>query len=291
MTGESYVLINGVRHWVRRAGDGNGGVPLVVVHGGPGGTIYDFERLTGPALEAFVSVVYYEQRGSGRTDQPADCAYSMQLLVEDVEQLRQHLGVPRICLLGISFGGDLAAEYTVAHPEHVQKLILHGTGLSGPLAQSPQPAGFDAVAPDDQIRTAIRTAYQRGGPDAVWDVVDRETVDRFLFHQPGSARRVRHLWEEGGIVNTGKMAAALAKLPAREVPLIDQVAALDVPTLILIGLWDRNAGLDACRDLASRLPRARLRIFDNSAHFPNVDEPDRYVEEIKSFLADDVTPA
>ncbi|WP_165547396.1 alpha/beta fold hydrolase [Kribbella sindirgiensis] len=279
------MVLNGVRHWVRVVGDPRAGTPIVVVHGGPGGYIYDFERLTGPALEQLGPVVYYEQRGSGRSD-PAE-RYAVPLLVDDLEQLRRHLGLPRITLLGISFGGDLAAEYTVAHPDRVDRLILQGTALAGPLTPSPWGAGFEAVAASDEMRAAIRTAVADEGPGAVWDVVDRPTVDRFLFHQPAAARRVRELWAESGLINTGEMAAALAKEPPRSVPLVDELAALDVPVLVLIGFWDRNAGVDACRDLATRLPGARLRVFDESAHFPNVEEPERYVAEIAAFLHTD----
>jgi proline iminopeptidase len=226
--------------------------------------------------------VYYEQRGSGRSDQGGQ--YAVPLLVDDLEQLRRHLGVPRITLLGISFGGELAAEYAVVHPDRVDRLILQGTGLAGPITPSPWGSGFEAVATSDEMRAAIRTAAAESGPRAVWDVVDRPTIDRFLFHQPAAAKRVRELWAESGLINTGEMAAALAKEPPRSVPLADELAALDVPVLVLIGLWDRNAGVDACRDLATRLPRAQLRVFDESAHFPNVEEPERYVAEIAAFL-------
>lgn len=188
-------------------------------------------------------------------------------------------------LLGISFGGELAAEYTVAYPERVDRLILQGTALAGPLTPSPWAAGFEAVATDDKMRSAIRAAVQESGPHAAWDVVDRETIDRFLFHQPGSAKKVRDLWEASGLINTGELAADLARQPARGVPLLDQLADLDVPVLILVGFWDRNAGVDACRDLATRLPHAQLRVFEGSAHFPNVEEPDRYVGEVTAFLA------
>jgi proline iminopeptidase len=280
--GESQVVLNGVRHWVRVV-DEVAGTTLVVVHGGPGGFVYDFERLTGPSLEQLCPVVYYEQRGCGRSD--GDGRYDVPLLVDDLEQLRRHLGLERMALLGISFGGELAAEYTVAYPDHVAGLILQGTGLAGPLTPSPWPSGFEAVAPDDEMRTAIRAAVAASGPRAVWDVVDRPTVDRFLFHQPATAQRVRELWEQSGLTNTGEMAAALAKGPQRALPLAAELAAVDVPVLVLVGLWDRNAGVDACRDLATRLPNARLRVFENSAHFPNAEEPDRYVAEIAGFLA------
>jgi proline iminopeptidase len=282
---EFHLPINGVRHWVRTVGDVHAGTPLVVIHGGPGGFIYDFEQLTGPALEQLGPVVYYEQRGSGRSDRPPDGRYSIPLLVDDLEQLRRHLGVRRMALLGISFGGELAAEYTVAYPEHVHKLILQGTGLAGPLTPSPWPAGFEAVATDNEMRAAIRTAVEQSGPRAAWDVVDRATVDRFLFHNPASAKTVRALWAESGLVNTGELSAALAEQPPRPIPLVDELAALDLPVLILIGLWDRNAGVDACRDLATRLPQAQLCVFDDSAHFPNVEEPGRYVNAVAAFLA------
>jgi proline iminopeptidase len=281
--GESYVVLNGTRHWVRVVGDAAARTPLVVVHGGPGGFVYDFERLTGPSLEALGPVVYYEQRGCGRSD--GDGRYGVPLLVDDLEQLRQRLGLQRIALLGISFGGELAAEYTVAYPDRVAGLILQGTALAGPLTPSPWGSGFEAVAADDEMRTAIRAAVAESGPRAVWDVVDRATVDRFLFHQPAAARRVRELWEESGLINTGEMAAALAKQPPRPVPLVDELAAVEVPVLVLVGFWDRNAGVDACRDLATRLPDAELRVFGESAHFPNVEEPDRYAAEIAAFLS------
>ncbi|WP_427886918.1 alpha/beta fold hydrolase [Kribbella sp. GL6] len=281
---ESYVMANGVRHWVRIVGDVRAKTPVVVVHGGPGGFAYDFERLTGPRLERLGPVVYYEQRGSGRSAAPVDGEYAVPVLVDDLEQLRRQLGLPRMVLLGISFGGELAAEYAVAYPERVDGLILQGTALAGPLSVSPWPGGFEAVAADAAMRTAIRAAVDRSGPRAVWDVVDRETTDRFLFHQPEVGRRVRELWAESGLVNTGAMAAAVAAQPARAVPLADDLAAVDLPVLILIGLWDRNAGVDGPRDLATRLPRAHLCVFANSAHFPNAEEPEQYVEEVERFL-------
>jgi len=95
-----------------------------------------------------------------------------------------------MALLGISFGGDLAAEYAVAYPEYVDRLILQGTALAGPLAPSTWGSGFEAVATNDDMRTAIRAAVEQSGPRAAWDVVDRATIDRFLFHQPATAKRV-----------------------------------------------------------------------------------------------------
>ncbi len=104
--------------------------PLVIIHGGPGGHVYNFERTIGPQLEAFTTVIYYEQRGCGRSDQPLDpYTYSIEMLVSDLDELRQALGLDRINLLGFSFGGELALEYALAHPEHVERLIVQSPSL------------------------------------------------------------------------------------------------------------------------------------------------------------------
>ncbi|HVX47276.1 MAG TPA: alpha/beta fold hydrolase [Mycobacteriales bacterium] len=272
--------INGVEHWVRRAGPTTG-TPLVVLHGGPGGTIYDFEKVAGPLLEEHCPVVYYEQRGSGRSDPPSDGAYSIELLVSDLEQLRQQLGIQSMALLGISFGGQLACEYAVAHPERVRALILNGFGAPGPLAVSPQPAAFDAVTTDEILRARIRECDTA---DDIWAIVDQPTVNRFLFRRPESAVRVRELWTESGTVNTGAMAAALADQPPRERPLIDDLAELEIPILALIGLYDRNAGVDACRDLVTRVHDGHLVVFDGSAHFPHIEQTGDYIRAIAEFL-------
>jgi len=272
--------VNGVRHWVLTVGLRPGVCPLVVVHGGPGGTIYDFERLTGPLLEPHVPVVYYEQRGSGRSDEPGDGSYSIHALVADLLGLLDVLDIDRAALLGISFGGELAAEFAVAHPDRVCALILAGCAIRGPLAQSPQPAGFDAIAANADLRAAIRAR-----PDVVWDLVDQATVDRFLFHHPDTARQVRALWGESGLINTGKMAAALAAAPVRAVPLIDELASCSIPTLAIVGLWDRNYGVDAVRDMVTRLDDAGLLVLQDSAHFPNLEEPDAFCQAVLHHVA------
>jgi proline iminopeptidase len=261
----------------------------VVLHGGPGGTVYDFERLAGPRLESRLDrpVLYYEQRGSGRSDAPLDGAYSVPLLVDDLDRLRAALGIARMALLGISFGAELAASYAVAHPDRVDWLALEGpAGLGGPLAGDPKPPGFDAVARDAGQRARILAAAA-SDPGAVWGEVDRETVDRFLFHRPEAAGRVRALWDElaarVGTVNSGAMRAALERQPPRARPLVDELAELDPPTLILTGLWDRNVGVDLARDLATRLGRARLAVFEESAHFPSIEETERFVREVAEF--------
>lgn len=290
--GERRIVLNGVEHWVRVAGAKQGTIPLVIIHGGPGGNVYTFERTIGPALERFTTVAYYDQRGSGRSSAPFDKAdYRMPTLVSDLEALRAALGTERMNVLGFSFGALIAMEYAIAHPGRVEHLILQSApdGDYRRLA-AVQTWGFQAVSADErreQIRALaskpITSPMER--MNALWNLADQETVDRFLFHKPEAAALNRKLWQESGLTNTGLMAAAIfADENSRAMPLVDELHRVKADTLILVGEYDRNVGIDMERDLASRFARARLVILKDSAHFPDIEHPVAYADAVREQL-------
>ena len=297
--GENLIELNGVRHWTRIAGAALATTPLVIVHGGPGGHLYNFEHTIGPALEAFTTVIYYEQRGCGRSDQPPDpYTYSIELLISDLDELRAALQLDQINLLGFAFGGELTLEYALAQPHRVGRLIVQapslgrrvgGPGLFDEHTACVQLHGFQLVAYGEVARRVRDIAASdetiTARLDRVWQAVDTETVDRLLFHNHAAARLNRRLWSESGLINTGHMLAALTQQTAA-VSLLDRLPALDVPALVLAGLYDRNIGVEACRDVAARLPQARLVIFEHSAHFPDMEEPEKYAATVRAFLAE-----
>ena len=284
--GEFRVVVNGIDHWCRIAGAEHQTVPLVVVHGGPGGNLYNFERTIGPLLEEFATVLYYEQRGCGRSGPPErPDAYSLELLVADLEALRGRLGLDRIALLGFSFGGELALAYAVAHPGRVERLILQAPSVYDPERGAlVQLYGFQAVA-TGALKEQIAVLLAADGPaesqlEQVWGLVDQETVDRFLFCSPTAAALNRNLWQESGLVNTGDMRRALSARPKEPLDL----SRLAIPTLVLVGRHDRNVGVDACRAVSAGIAGARLVVFEESAHFPDIEEPFRYAAAVRQFL-------
>lgn len=294
--------LNGVEHWYRVASAGRRTVPIVVIHGGPGGHVYTFERTIGPALETFATVVYYEQRGCGRSGLPEDpTAYSIPALVSDLEALRRELGLDKIIPLGFSFGGELALEYCLAHPKRVVRLVLQapsvptaGFFLRDERIAIVQLFGFRMSARGataDKVRAILaEDAPAEERLAEVWTSVDTETVDRFLFHDQDVACMNRHLWEEFARMLATKgtaqqeMIAALAANPPR-IPLFDRLHLIEAPALVVVGLYDRNIGVESCRDVASLIPNARLEVFEHSAHFPDMEEPDKYAETVRKFLA------
>ena len=287
---EFYVNINGIKHWCRIAGIENRTVPVVIIHGGPGGNNYTFERTIGPLLEKFAAIIYYEQRGSGRSEAPEDKeAYSIPILTSDLANLCDELKLDRIIPLGFSFGGELALEYALTYPTSVEKIVVHA-----PTAMCDnnrilyvQLYGFEQVAKGAikrQIENIIKSDKTIEEKNAkIWEIVDTETVDRLLFRNTELAKKNRKLWEESGLTNSGLMLKALLK-QKNEIPLMERVSRIKVPTLIMTGLYDRNVGIDLSRDFASKIPNSKFVIFEKSAHFPDIEEPEKYARTIKEFI-------
>ncbi|GAA1578899.1 alpha/beta fold hydrolase [Kribbella karoonensis] len=282
------VPAGGVGHWVRVAGAGNGGTPLVLLHGGPGESSYGVERSVGDALAQFVPVVFYDQRGCGRTERPADTStYTMQRLVADLDDLRTALGVERIVPWGVSFGALLAAEYAVAHSNHVDRLVLHAPPIVDPLHPglwTMRPGAVDPLltrAEQTALRTRLDTVTEplERTVAALGAIAQSENAAAFFYHDPSN------IPADDENAPPPNMDVAMALVGNERPELVDDLAALDLPTLILAGLWDRQVGFDVPRDLAARLPQATLEIFQHSAHSIDEEEPARYVESIRKFLA------
>jgi proline iminopeptidase len=288
--GEHIITAGGVAHWVRVAGAANGGVPLVLLHGGPGGNAYSIERSVGERLAEILTVVFYDQRGCGRSERPTDSGtYSVGRLVADLEDLRSSLGIDRIVPWGVSFGCQVAAEYAVAHPDRVDRLVLHAPPIWGPLhpgVWTLRPASIDAVIGSSD-RSKLRAALSELSDPlqrlfaATELLANDDAAARFLYHDPTVTPEREALWAATPAMN---MDLARAMVGTERTGLADDLAALALPTLVMIGLWDRHVGVDIARDLADRLPHGLLRLFERSAHLIDEEEPGRYVAAITDFL-------
>lgn len=116
---------------------GTGSHVVVLIHGGPGLGMAQMLSDFAPLTKYGFRVVYYDQRGVGRSPDPADVDYSPDAYVADLEALRVRLGVQCLDLVGHSWGGAVEALYTAAHPDHVRSLVeINGTPLAdGPFYQ------------------------------------------------------------------------------------------------------------------------------------------------------------
>jgi proline iminopeptidase len=138
-----------LRAWVSKARPG--AATLIVVNGGPGNS----HLAAPPAAELAPQfrVVFYDQRGTGRSGTPRDGAFDVPHQVGDLEALRRRLGAPQVDLLGHSFGGLIAAAYAARYPQHVSRLVLAGA----------VPADASAIPQVDVLIGRRLTALIAGG--------------------------------------------------------------------------------------------------------------------------------
>ncbi|HEY4289992.1 MAG TPA: alpha/beta hydrolase [Puia sp.] len=112
---------DGVKLYVHTAGKGK---PCLFVHGGPGLTSYIFEVTpAAKMIEQKIHMVYFDQRGSGRSSSANDSNYSMKRMERDIEELRTFLKIERWSVMGHSFAGLIVTAYARDYPEKIDALV------------------------------------------------------------------------------------------------------------------------------------------------------------------------
>jgi proline iminopeptidase len=222
-------VLNGVRLYYRVAGLTTAGPPVIYLHGGPGYSSYSFAQTAGKRLETDLQMVYFDQRGSGCSERPWwSGAYSINLLVEDVEALRQKLHAEKISIIGHSFGGTIALEYASKYPEHVLKLVVVDAAIDVPSISELWLTQVEARYPKEWERAqgtqeaqvyaaAERTNDACTASKARFDLVSKalssvnqqEFRDWEQFRDQRTAREQRTIDAQSGLSNTGELSRAM----------------------------------------------------------------------------------
>ncbi len=287
--GEHQAHLNGARISYRIAGIWDGrSAPLVYLAGGPGGNSYVFERSAGPLLEPNHLLVYYDQRGTGRSERPASGDYRIATLVDDIEALRVHLGVPKIAVLGHSFGVLLALEYAALYPGNVEAAILSGGLWNAP--ESCREHGEQLARLHPEAHAAMLSAGQPTDDqwcERVFGALSGEARERFneanMFPNRATLELLNRMEGESGLRNTGELSRAVFRegLLRWRFSGSERVTA---PVLVVGGSLDYAAGPRAQRLLASRLPNARYVEYAGLGHWMFLEDPQRFAADVSRFL-------
>lgn len=115
-----------VNLYIERSGEG---AHCLFVHGGPGEGSLDFQTLGGNSIENFMQMIYFDQRGCARSGGTASDDYSIERMIDDIEEIRKKLGVSKWIVMAHSFGGIIATNYAYKYQKFVEKLILLNSTL------------------------------------------------------------------------------------------------------------------------------------------------------------------
>ncbi|TAM88894.1 alpha/beta fold hydrolase [bacterium] len=246
----------------------------VTIHGGFG---FDHTSLS-PWLDRLASamrVVYYDQRGCGRSSRSGMDALTIGRLRDDVDAVRAHAGAERVTLLGHGWGSCVALEYALAYPERVKCLILvSGTPsfpVEGELREAVLQRGtidavigniHDSSEDDDALARAICNAL----PLLFYDV-ENERVQRLFSHMLWSAPAALQ-WRR--VFNGWSVRRRLAEIAA--------------PTLLLAGEFNTVFPISQSLALYEGIVNSTLEIFGQSGHFPFVEEPEEFFRTVFEWI-------
>jgi proline iminopeptidase len=283
---EGYVDVgNGVRIFYRTAGDGEDVV--VVVHGGPG---FSMEYLAADLsrLSEGRQLIFYDQRGSGRSTLVSDAAdLDAQRFVDDLEALRAYLGLDRLTLLGHSWGAGLAALYASRHPDRLARLVILG-GIPLRHVERDQAierlhAGRDALERERLLARRAAWADDRG--DASLCRAYYEVWYLPFLADSTALRRSQGDFCAGGAEALRNKANVDAHTMASlgDYDLRASLSAVAAPALIVHGSSDVFS-LSSAQAWVTALPDARLLVLEGVGHFPYLEAPDRFFPAVDAFL-------
>ena len=266
---------------------GEGDDVLLLLNGGPG-LPCDYLRDAHTFLvDHGLRVVAFDQLGCGASDRPDDPAlWSISRYVGEVEAVRQALDLGRVTLLGHSWGGWLAIEYTLTHPDAVRSLILADTAGDLPHLMSELHRLREELAPGTDARMRALEAEGRfDDPDYV-AMIDALN-DRHVFRGaeiPAPLARSLADWNMAPYRAMQGPNEFLYVGNLRNWRRLADMSRIRVPTLVYCGRLDEQTP-DCAMRMVERLPFVEFHIFEQSSHMPFYEEPEAYDALIIDFLA------
>lgn len=248
-----------------------------VLHGGPAMDHTYFKPHLSPLAED-MQLIYVDHRNTGRSGRMAVESCTIEQMADDIEGLRQYLGLGKVHVLGNSFGGMWAMTYALRHPDSLEKLILVTTSPS---------YGFYEAAKAEAARKG--TPEQIAAiPDLFEGVIDNDadlekwwkTVNPLYFYAWDDK-----YWEGAG---RGRHNAELMSHMWHNVmPSFDvraRLAEITAPTLVIGARHDWVTPHPESEQIAAGIPNSTLVMFEKSGHMPFVEEQDRFTTVVRDFL-------
>ena len=278
-------LSNGHKVWTKTVGDGPG-LPLLLLHGGPGAGHDYLEPLE--ALGSDRPVIFYDQLGCGRSEKPENRAlWTIERFADEVQEVRAALGIERCHILGQSWGGWLGIEYMLRQPAGLQSFVLASTSSSIPQFS----AECDRLISElpEEHRNALeyhgaRGEFEHEAYAAAEEVFYGRHLCRLEEWPDCILRTVQNLHHNTvyETINGPNEFTTIGNL--RYWNRIPDLGQIKIPVLITCGRYD-ELGPACANTLQTGIPNAEMVVFEKSAHVSHIEEPEAYRALISQFLA------
>ncbi len=273
--GDHTVTVNGVALRYHVAGTG----PVCLVQ--PGGPGLGWESIRMPEVEKHLTMVYVEPIGTGDSGRLKDDAgYTRQRYASDLYELRAALGLGETYVLGHSYGGFVALEYTLAHAANVRGLVLYDTSpVTNVEFASDASDRAKMFAMEPWYRAAVAELAHIAKTDEDATASWRRGIGLYVANYSGHKEQVDHFAEATRMFvgpTRGKDAAPYDVRP--------RLSEIKAPTLVLVGQRDFVCSPKYATLLSAGIVGSQLVTLERSGHFGHFEEPNEFAAAVGSFV-------
>ncbi|MDP9070887.1 MAG: alpha/beta hydrolase [Actinomycetota bacterium] len=226
-----------------------------------------------PQLEALAGrfrVVAPDLKGFGASDAPDDAAaYSMEAYADELAALLDQLQLDRVVLGGLSLGGYVAFAFLRRHRPRVAALVLADTR-----------PGPDTPEVRERRTNQQRQVAEEGTSGVIEALLDGLLSEHTRQEQPAVVERARRLMDNPAAGFTGALEAMKRRSDATS-----ELAAIEVPTLVVVGEDDAVSPPSVAEDMCRRIPECRLVVLPRAGHLSSLEAPDAFNEAVGAFVA------
>jgi proline-specific peptidase len=278
--GSRYVPIGDTRLFIVERGQG---YPVLVLHGGPGIDHHTFGDYLDPLTDRY-HLILVDQRSCGRSDRTPERTWTLEQMVQDVTVLVRALALERYAVLGHSYGAFVALQHAVTFPGHAgQTIVSNGIPSARFLAHVDR--NLQAFEPAE-LREQVAASWEREKSVETPEDVAALLHDQLPFHfaDPRDPRIKEYEGRTAQAVYSPHVLRHFAGQAYGGIEVEDRLKGVTQPVLVLAGRYDRTCSVDAAAAIARGVPNAQLVVFEHSGHMLFVEEQERYIEVVRSFL-------
>ncbi|RZT15505.1 alpha/beta fold hydrolase [Fictibacillus sp. BK138] len=271
---EHQIKINGTNIFLKIIGNGD---PIIFLHGGPGGEHGFFLPHIEPLSNDY-QLIFYDQKGCGKSDPAIDGVYSMEDEVETLEKLRVELSLERVNLFGESWGSMLALLYAIKYPENVNKILL--TAAVGSTAEGFKVFGEEMnnrMTVEDKVKlSALETEFKKG--KATLDDIFKVLNPYYVYSKETLMRKTK-------TKSNLEVNQILGKDIQENYDLRNQLESVShIPILVAQGSHDIITPELIQQLLIRDIPHAELVVIQECGHWTVVEKPQEMIQLAKEFF-------
>lgn len=276
--------------WVVERGPADG-IPLIVLHGGPGLDHHEFGDSLDPLAEQGIRLLLVDQRAQGRSESAPPATWTLERMAQDVIMLALAMRLGWYAVLGHSYGAFVALQNAVDYPGMAGATIVSGgvpsarwlDGVEDALAAF-EPAG---------LRAQVRASWEREALVQTPTDVARLMHEQWPFHfkDPHDPRIATYEAASAGAVYAPHVLRRFASASTGGIDVEDRLGEVSQPVLVLAGRHDRVCPVAAAELTAALIPDSGLHVFEDSAHMTFVEQPEEYRRVVAEFVLSRSAPA